>query len=271
MDLQSILNDTSLLKITDDTQMAMFGLEAIIRSLRKPSFKFAIEGELREAYIRWLHTQQGPYQYTTGLASMSDMQLVEAPGNTCILSLNYLQDTRKVLVNDRKGCGGVMRLLPFIGLFDLMPFKAVQSIARYSAALTHGHAEVAPAVDHYLEVAYRIHQQGLATVQEELRREYPRLNITDYGTGWTAKECIDMALWAVGHAGSFDEMLILSTCHKGDSDSVGAVAGSLWGLSGDQQVYHYTDRLLQASIIDDLVAEYEYLTQGDRHDQRTYA
>ena len=47
-----------------------------------------------------------------------------------------------------------------------------------------------------------------------------------------------MAIWAYQNARDFDDLLVLSICHRGDSDSVAAIAGSLWGLSNKEFSYY---------------------------------
>jgi ADP-ribosylglycohydrolase len=50
------------------------------------------------------------------------------------------------------------------------------------------------------------------------------------GAGFYATEAVDMAMWAVNNSDDFEELLLNSICHNGDSDSVGAIAGGFWGL-----------------------------------------
>ena len=89
-------------------------------------------------------------------------------------------------------------------------------------------------------------------------RHHPELAaasaITAFGTGWTALSCVQMAMWAVHHAQAYDELLTLAICHEGDSDSVAAVAGSLWGRGGRPGWEKYAARLEQHTVIERLLA-----------------
>jgi ADP-ribosylglycohydrolase len=64
------------------------------------------------------------------------------------------------------------------------------------------------------------------------------------------------ALWAVANSRNFDELLVKSIHHSGDSDSVAAIAGSIWGLCSRE--IKYVDRLQELAPIN-------YIT--DRIDQ----
>ena len=238
------------LHITDDTQMAMFGMEALI--LSAPAKFQDVQEQLQAAYLRWYQTQRtsGPADGATGLLAEETMYRVEAPGNTCLEALEALQVGREVR-NDSKGCGCVMRLLPFALMHSRMPLDSLQSIAAYSGAITHHHAEVQNAISVYMTAAMEMIQyRALQTTPDALPSAK---HITDFGTGWTALSCVQMAMWAVYHAESFDELLTLSICHEGDSDSVAAVAGSLWGLAGRVGWEKYQSRLEQKTTIERLL------------------
>ena len=249
-DVRCFMESDKPLRITDDTQMAMFGMEALI--LSAPSKFQDIQEQLQSAYLRWYVTQRHPYSAVgeTGLLAEATMYRVEAPGNTCLDALEDLRNGREVR-NDSKGCGCVMRLLPFALMHLRMPPDSLQSIAAISGAITHQHAEVQEAVSVYMTAAMEmIQHRALQTIPDGLQSAE---HITDFGTGWTAMSCVQMAMWAAYHAKSFDELLTLSICHEGDSDSVAAVAGSLWGLAGRSGWEKYHARLEQQSAIDRLL------------------
>ena len=247
------MNSSDTLYITDDTQMAMFGMEALI--LSAPSKFQDIQEQLRHAYLRWYVTQRHQCSTAgdTGLLAEATMYRVEAPGNTCLDALENLRNNCEVR-NDSKGCGCVMRLLPFALMHSRMPFESLQTLAIYSGEITHKHKEVREAVSVYMTAAQEmIEHQALVAIPETLRSAK---HITDFGTGWTALSCVQMAMWAVYHAKSFDELLTLSICHDGDSDSVAAVAGSLWGLAGRTGWEKYQERLEQQPAIERLLARW---------------
>lgn len=252
-DVTSYMHSSETLRITDDTQMAMFGMEALILSV--PSRFQDIHEQIPAAYLRWYQTQRRlqPAASESGLLAEETMYRVEAPGNTCLSALSAMKQGKPV-DNDSKGCGCIMRLLPFALMHSRMPLDSLQSIAAYSGSITHQHAEVDDAISVYMTAAVEMIQyQALLTIPDALR---PAKHITDFGTGWTALSCVQMAIWAVYYAETFEELLTLSICHEGDSDSVAAVAGSLWGLAGRPGWQKYYARLEQQPAIERLLGRW---------------
>lgn len=155
--------------ISDDTQMTLFTVEALIAAHAREREK-GIGGAwptlLREAYERWLETQsQSPAsslspslsrspsrsssapadRAATGLLAEPWLHARRAPGNACLsgIAQGYAPDPWIPLdgspgpVNpDSKGCGTVMRSAPF-GLLNT-PDGAFAMAAR-GALITHGH------------------------------------------------------------------------------------------------------------------------------------
>lgn len=154
-----------------------------------------------------------------------------------------------------------MRLLPFALLNPKIDLDSLQSIARFSGHITHHHAEVNKACDLYIQAAAQILYTGKLMSADSVIYHKAK-EITHFGTGWTALSCVQMAIWAFHHAKDFEELLTLSICHEGDSDSVAAVAGSLWGLAGRPGCEKYINRLEQQPAIDRLLARWEISGAG---------
>jgi ADP-ribosylglycohydrolase len=250
--VDELLRSDDPLHITDDTQMAMFGMEALI--LSAPSKFQDVREQLKAAYLRWLVTQCRKYPEPSdkGLLTEPTMYRVEAPGTTCLTALEALK--RGVPVNnDSKGCGCVMRLLPFVLLSQKLPTSVVQSIAIFSGRVTHRHSEVVESCSLYVTVARDLLSSGQFNTSAYRNAK----EITAFGDGWTAMSCVEMALWALTHATTFEELLHLSICHSGDSDSVAAVAGSLWGLTNATGYEPYASRVEQSPAIDRLLARWD--------------
>lgn len=201
------------LNITDDTQMAMFGFMAVARG-----------GDLREnlqsEYRRWFTTQSLPASnglWQTGLLQYPEMFSVQAPGRTCLSAISCNFKTR----NTSKGCGTVMRALPFV----LYPTSAE---AEMDADLTHHHKEVGV-------VAKEQHAYLRTLLMGRTPKpDYRGVPLDDVygGGGWTAGDCWDIARWSFENCdGDFQKLLTLSICHGGDSDSTAAVAGAIFGLA----------------------------------------
>jgi len=131
-------------KIADDTQMALFTLERMLRArLRWLQRGVAsIPDVLYHAYLRWLFTQENPdnddlpeYVHSGWLIEQRILHSRRAPGNSCLSSLRKGRiGSPGNPINDSKGCGGVMRIAPVALTYD-EPFQTACEIA----ALTHVH------------------------------------------------------------------------------------------------------------------------------------
>jgi ADP-ribosylglycohydrolase len=181
------------------------------------------------------------------------MHRIEAPGTTCLQSLAILKASHRTIRNDRKGCGAVMRLLPFaLMLHDAFySYTQVLDLAQYATALTHGHPEAEAATALYMSTVHALVHGIQPQFFDDLKTVE---HITELGTGWTAMECLSMACYAVATSKTYDEMVIRAICHPGDSDSVAAVAGGLWALAGNTGFERFTDRLMHRRIIEELTA-----------------
>ncbi|WIV59595.1 ADP-ribosylglycohydrolase family protein [Amycolatopsis nalaikhensis] len=142
-------------RITDDTQMTLFTLEALIRAhaQRRRTGSADVVHSLQLAYQRWLHTQgvawdraRGPQSTVEApdgwLITHQELFSRRAPGLTCFGELEAygrsgVRGTIERPVNNSKGCGGVMRAAPIALWSD--DLAEVFRLGAESAALTHGH------------------------------------------------------------------------------------------------------------------------------------
>lgn len=136
--------------ITDDTQMTLFTGEGAIRAHVRGRLRglSTMEGVVSHAYQRWLITQgikgKATEVGTDGwLFTHKELFSTRAPGTTCVSALKArkaIGDTEPVM-NDSKGCGGVMRVAP-IGLYAALRERNGKQAFLWGcqvAALTHGH------------------------------------------------------------------------------------------------------------------------------------
>lgn len=260
-DVISYANRVDKLIISDDTQMAIAGFEAIANIDWSDLYYDpwgADVGEIVDqaitqfgkSYIKWYDTQQKKFntriKKIKSVWDLKSMWSIQAPGNTCLSALRTLKDGG-IVENDSNGCGSVMRLLPLAQLIvvedlDITPYDA-KRLARRSGGITHKHAENGTAIELFMDfVRYGIFEGIDYSKWDECEMlQHPYIDAI--GEGWTALECVKMAIWAYHKANDFDDLLGLSIAHDGDSDSVAAIAGAFWGLAGKEVPEKYISKL----------------------------
>lgn len=141
--------------ITDDTQMTLFTVEAILRAHVRSTLRGIghFPGMAHRSYLRWLSTQgvqrPGLAQYEDGfLVRIPELRSRRAPGNTCISALesSIADPDGGPADNTSKGCGGIMRAAP-AGLYvSIAEGGDGQEAGQHAfeggeacAAVTHGH------------------------------------------------------------------------------------------------------------------------------------
>lgn len=142
--------------ITDDTQMALFTAEGVLRAYVRAATRGICSppGVIAHAYQRWLHTQGGDNDLQSGqldswLLDYPALHSRRAPGLTCLSTLEALTRAGPPAKNDSKGCGGIMRVAPIGMLYAAITHAEPDSAAPHRAmafdlgceasALTHGH------------------------------------------------------------------------------------------------------------------------------------
>ncbi|MFW5972578.1 MAG: ADP-ribosylglycohydrolase family protein [Bacteroidota bacterium] len=188
------------------------------------------------------------------------------PGTTCLTALGMPTPGEiDRPINDSKGCGGVMRVAP-VGLIAA-PDRAF-ALGCETAAITHSHpsgylaagamallvallregATLASALDTVEEALERFQAPGhivrAGRPQDEcldaIRTARSRAELGDaspeaieqLGAGWVAEEALAIGIYCAIVAGEdFRTGVALAVNHSGDSDSTGAIAGSLLGIS----------------------------------------
>lgn len=240
-ELVDLIKSDKVIHITDDTQMTMFGLEAMIMGGPDTVIKH---------YLMWDKTQH----YGTSLPPMGSSQLlvdqikmwqVRAPGNTCLHSL-YKLLTGNHVANNSNGCGTVMKALPFL-------FEENSDLLKNISFATHKGPQIIPTAIKQWEVANKL-------LRKEKLNMYEGKPIAEvFGDGgWQAEPCLNIAIWAFENCqGDFNKMLELSILHSGDSDSVAATAGVLYGLFYETYPADLYDRIHEKDVIDMLLKRME--------------
>jgi len=253
--------------ITDDTQLTLFTTEALLVAARGRGGldAAALRGPLWRAYHRWLRTQGESPTVARGMVLDAEdggawlldepwLQARRAPGTTCLASLKSGRVGSVARpINDRKGCGGVMRVAP-LGLPPQLTLGDAFRLGTEAAAITHGHPTGYLAAGVYSALVNRLVagcslSAALSAARGELAR-WPGHEETTaalaaaaaagsdrptperverLGAGWIAEEALAIAVFCVLAAPSPRAALLAAVNHSGDSDSTGAIAGGLLG------------------------------------------
>ena len=277
--------------ITDDTQMALFTAEGILRANTRNHVKgiACLEGVVHYACLRWLKTQGilvncNRKDLESGwLIKEKALFQRRAPGNTCITALRENDGTNEA-DNDSKGCGTVMRMAPAGLMFT--PEDAYEMGCRFSA-ITHGHPTgITSGGAFAMLIAYlrygRDLPESLALVEAHLRdipeaketlaaiRKAQRAeNITELGEGWVAEEALAIGIYcALKNMWDFQKGVLEAVNITGDSDSTGSIAGNILGaLNGEKAIpakwrKKLQERSIVSKIANDLHTGYETNEEG---------
>lgn len=252
--------------ITDDTQMALFTAEGLLRAWVRQSLRGICHppSVIADAYLRWLHTQgidhpRHRHCLNGWLIQQKELFAQRAPGNTCLSALQAMKSAWGRASNNSKGCGGVTRIAPvgmmMAGLTLGDPLRKSFSLAGEVAAITHGHptgqlaAGAFAAIIHQLLVGISLvesidvallllqempgHAETSGAIRQAIKFAAESPNSTDalkaIGNGWVADEALAIGLYCVLCATDFEAGAILAVNHDGDSDSTGLIAGHLLG------------------------------------------
>lgn len=267
------LGDNGIAEFSDDTQMSLFTAEGLLSAIASEVYyEKEILPYITTAYEHWYYTQSAsPLKMKRSwLTHIRSLWSRRAPGNTCMSALsNILMTNSQPVINNSKGCGGVMRVAP-IGIFSGAHQKILQLdhagyLAGYAAEITHKHplstyASMALAmivtdcISHdkidrdkfWFIVIDRVFKLlGLRYDDEYFHQlkalvlkafELALSNLSDFdairqlGEGWVAEETLAIALFSVmRYIDDFEQCVVCAVNHDGDSDSTGAVAGNIIG------------------------------------------
>lgn len=255
-------------RVSDDTQMTLFTVEGLQQAHARARLKGiggASTALVRQAYERWLETQQKTEPDATatgGLAAQAWLYARRAPGNACLsgLAQHHVPDPWGELgppgpVNpESKGCGTVMRSAPF-GLMVRTPVRHAFELAARCAQITHGHptgyyaaGALAAIVGHLvagdslegavlrtlrLLARHPGHQETTVALNRAL--DLAALGapsaekVESLGAGWIAEEALAIGVYSALAGDKVTDALLLSVNHSGDSDSTGSICGNLLG------------------------------------------
>ena len=273
--LHGVTEDPSPVHFTDNTQMVLFTCQALIRAtLELEAVGICDPAQLlHDAYRLWLVTQgsafdevrraDGPRAPSGWLVHEPSLHRRAAPHQPREVLQSGLRGTLSAPLNNSKGCAGVVRAAP-AGIMTVgVPVGESPAEAYHLgcevAAITEGHpngihpAGLLAALVHVMVAGAGIRDaidQCRLLAPMSLQREIdaavrlgseglrdPETLSAELGAGSTGDEAIAIALACAVGARSFEEGIMASTTHGGETASTGAICGNLLGaVCGDGAV-----------------------------------
>lgn len=140
------LDSEGVAEFSDDTQMTLFTAEGLLGAIAGCKLREAdIVPFITDAYKHWYITQTRGTKVVDGsfLTHVRRLWAHRAPGNTCLSALGEIYASDRPVVNNSKGCGGIMRVAP-IGIFaaaqpQILSLPDAETLAGHAAEITHKH------------------------------------------------------------------------------------------------------------------------------------
>lgn len=141
------LNRNVTAEFSDDTQMSLFTAEGLLNAVTAGKVhEKEIIPFITTAYEHWYYTQSysALKMSKSWLTHVKALWARRAPGMTCMSALQSISMPNSApVINNSKGCGGVMRVAP-IGIFSaahprLLDLEHAGYLAGHAADITHKH------------------------------------------------------------------------------------------------------------------------------------
>ena len=256
--------------VSDDTQMTLYTANGLLNAKRLDiGMKYSICRAYIEWHLAQMGKKSKRLN-DCWISSVPELNERRAPGNTCMSALHTIYNGGEPY-NNSKGCGGVMRIAPiplYAAVDSRMDITSAAKLAGEAAEITHQHPLGYISAALMAHVIYRLAQDEQPTQaslkqhinggMEALEKLYPYMpkaviemqalvvqamacaendepdleNIKSLGEGWVGDEALAIALYcSLRHFDNFEQALIASVNHGGDSDSTGAVTGNILGAA----------------------------------------
>ncbi len=255
--------------VSDDTQMILFTANGLLNAPKlgvEP--KYAICRAYLEWLETQSGNRKGKAE--CWIRDLPELNQRRAPGTTCISALQDIRRGLDP-INNSKGCGGVMRVAPialYAVCNNRMSITDADRLASDAAEITHQHPLGFISAALMVHVIYRLAQdenptrssmkdyitEGVEAMRELFGGHYNDVermaelaeraiflssnedsdleNIKRLGEGWVGEEALAIGLYcALKYLDNFEEAMIASVNHGGDSDSTGAVTGNILGAA----------------------------------------
>ena len=256
--------------VSDDTQMTLFTANGLLNAKRlgMPGTVGVCRAYI-EWYLTQIGMKSPKFR-DCWISDVPALNHRRAPGNTCMSALDSIYRGKEPM-NSSKGCGGVMRVAPiplYAAVNDRINIETADRLAGDAAEITHQHPLGFIPAALMAHIIYRLatdESPSRESVEgyineglDEMNALYPgcsdsvrslramvaravalsKCGISDVesigqiGEGWIGDEALAIALYcALKHFDSFEEAMIASVNHGGDSDSTGAVTGNILGAA----------------------------------------
>ncbi len=254
------------LSVSDDTQMTLFLMNALMKEQHSDTIlRIYLE------FQNWLTTQQSSFENVFNKTDLLNECLLykrQAPGNTCLSALNMNRcGTIEHRINSSTGCGTIMRVAPIA--FLPQTINQIFELGAKQGAITHGHYLGFASSGFFAAI---LNQMILGySFEESMKNSYQALNyfnqkfqlideLSSYlkmveqhisnkiilsnddlcnaiGEGWQAHHALGIALYTYKKSDSFEDLLFLSSHHRGDSDSTCTLAMQLFASKNSVQKY----------------------------------
>lgn len=281
---------------SDDTQMTLFTANGLLNAKKqKVAYKYGIGRAYVEWYLTQTGKKSGKFR-DCWISDIPALNKRRAPGNTCMTALDDIYRGKEPF-NNSKGCGGVMRIAPiplYAAVDNRMSIEEADQLAADTAEITHQHPlgfipaalmahiiyrlalDEQPTQDTFvsyieegleaLDQLFPQHPQEVnqmkkltgSAIQFAYNEKSDLQNIEFLGEGWVAEETLAIALYcAIRYFDNFEQALIASVNHGGDSDSTGAVTGNILGAAIGYTALpqHFKDDLEQVDVILHMAAD----------------
>lgn len=290
-------------EFSDDTQMSLFTAEGLLVDLNSkknnPLARTTID-MVHDAYIRWLFTQteyvdskvtdlnpENFFLEDSYLYNCYIMRNVRFPGTTCLTALSEgVIGTISNTINDRKGCGGIMRVAPVGLAYRNDPEKSFH-LASAIAAITHSHptgyltAGFLSSTISYLsnnnsllesinksitilKTNYNYDEtldfiNKALDLNEKTSNEVSVDDVNSLGKGFVAEEALAIALFcSLKYEHNINKGIFASINHDGDSDSTGAITGNILGtINGFKSINkNLIDNLIGNELVEKIAIDF---------------
>ena len=256
--------------VSDDTQMTLFTANGLLNAKKQGILlKYGICRAYIEWYLTQTGKKSPKYR-DCWISNVPELNHRRAPGNTCMSALDDIYRGKDPM-NNSKGCGGVMRIAPvalYAVCEDRMSISDADKLAGDAAEITHQHPLGFISAALMSHVIYRLAQdeeptrnalkdyitEGVEALRELYNRHHNDVermaelaeravflascdlsdleNIQRLGEGWVGEEALAIGLYCtIKYLDNFEEAMIVSVNHGGDSDSTGAVTGNILGAA----------------------------------------